>query len=1329
MVYALIVTNRITVQSFFTRVFWISVQLRSVFIILGLIMTDLIIWWNKHGDRFRAQIGMVLKRQLQDIRSKEAVDVFQKSKVKWAIEGDENSKAFLNHFAVRFKKLTAVGPKINFIFPKRLAHDQATDLERNISRDEIRTAVWNCEDNKSPGPDGFTFEFFKKYWGLIGPIFVWRFVSQDGSLWSQVIQAIYEPKIDSHSVHNTSNWCSILREMHTLKAKGFDFMSYYSKRTGNGNNTNFWLDIWKGDSPLCEMFPLMYALELEKQITVANKLAMQMDSSFRRTVRGGIELSQFNDLVSLIGSISLSSSSDRWVCNASEDGIFRVKDIQNFMDDLFFPSSPEPTRWIAIRVKLVCPIELESLATWDGARSHGEANIPILQILWGIVHSANLDFATLIWDEFEWQAVDRSTKPSKMSKLLYTCFTKLIIDYFLSCKKNIPRRSDSELHSEGDDSSLTKLSNTVKGNYKFRMKIPDTMINDAFKQSARYKYYKAKKAKAFEEPEEQYVRKDDMPRKTRSLTVAEETIAVELAKSISIDEQRTQQRQRSQLTIDRQIENDVAYTYTEWGQKHPAVQSLLDLRKGSKANRLESLRQKKQLVTGEGSNTSEESAKESNDADDSNIDLTDDEPKGDDDTATYEDLLDETPVNELTDLMSNPVYTDAHTTSMVHNPKRNPEVMQKAKKNMRKINFKKAVAQKFKEYDQKLEALTNFNVSEAFKRAVKTRPNPKWYTKTGSAGATKRRMTWFDLLLKSNINQNENHILGPSTAAIAKKLKALIQKDELTITYFEGAGLEKLKQQYTNDVELKYHEDNRIDFFKAEMSNRSEWKVYSDLRIKSVVRIVTDNDVVKSNEMVKKIDQTLKRREQLRRLEEYVGGRLKTVNPHTFSKKNFQSSSTMVIPFQDSCLRQEILEYMEVHDNDASESSQPSWGKMCTLMLSGQLPGESSVYYFTYIEVVIFGVVGFFLYKIPLCTLMTKIEDCSSYITVLESAQDMDVGLGEADSETLPKRCKNTLVPKFSWSRDQRVKAVARKGGQRGDHAILVAKKGDYGACKLLGDIREFWATATVHHHAIRFKMDNKKHIVNLESFKDMLHICPRVPAIRTLTDININKLHQPWRSFAAINKCLTRKSSGYDSLRLSQAQILWGLYHKWNVDYAYLMWEDFVYQVEHKDHKKSNEMYYPRFTKVIIHHFMPKDPSIPRRNKVNWHYVRDDHMLSTIKLISRHQNKHQFGALLPIELTSEDIRNSNAYKEYYAVATGAAPPKPKASVRKTRSSSDTTITPPTAAAGPRLTTSTKGKQAAKASKANSLSALSEVAMTEAQQLKLVTKRSLQQTH
>nr|GEW86223.1 retrovirus-related Pol polyprotein from transposon TNT 1-94 [Tanacetum cinerariifolium] len=154
--------------------------------------------------------------------------------------------------------------------------------------------------------------------------------------------------------------------------------------------------------------------------------------------------------------------------------------------------------------------------------------------------------------------------------------------------------------------------------------------------------------------------------------------------------------------------------------------------------------------------------------------------------------------------------------------------------------------------------------------------------------------------------------------------------------------------------------------------------------------------------------------------------------------------------------------------------------------------------------------------------------------------------------------------------------------------------------------MQEFWVTATVHHHSIWFNMDNKKRIVNMESFREILHIFPRLPhrpfveppfeeeimaflwflghsgVIRKLTDVNINKLHQPWRSFATIiNKCLTGKSSSCDSLRLSQAKILWGLFHERNVDLAYLMWEDRVYQVEHKDTKKSNEMYYPRFTKV----------------------------------------------------------------------------------------------------------------------------------------------------
>ncbi|GJV63232.1 hypothetical protein Tco_1474060 [Tanacetum coccineum] len=201
-----------------------------------------------------------------------------------------------------------------------------------------------------------------------------------------------------------------------------------------------------------------------------------------------------------------------------------------------------------------------------------------------------------------------------MSKLLYTRFTKLIIEYLLSLNKSIPRRSDSKLNSSQDDHPITNLLSTTNGEYKFGMEVPDAMISDAIKNKAGYKYYMAKKmkcekAKIIDKLEEQHVspiksgrgkgficygdqvayvpnklKKDVVPRKTRSLTITEEAVEGELANSISIQEPRSQRRRRSQLTIDSQTNEAIADMYNEWGQKlkgpaieDPTVQSLLNL--------------------------------------------------------------------------------------------------------------------------------------------------------------------------------------------------------------------------------------------------------------------------------------------------------------------------------------------------------------------------------------------------------------------------------------------------------------------------------------------------------------------------------------------------------------------------------------------------------------------------------------------------------------------------------------------------------------------------------------------------------------------------------
>ncbi|GJY67717.1 hypothetical protein Tco_0470699 [Tanacetum coccineum] len=87
--------------------------------------------------------------------------------------------------------------------------------------------------------------------------------------------------------------------------------------------------------------------------------------------------------------------------------------------------------------------------------------------------------------------------------------------------------------------------------------------------------------------------------------------------------------------------------------------------------------------------------------------------------------------------------------------------------------------------------------------------------------------------------------------------------------------------------------------------------------------------------------------------------------------------------------------------------------------------------------------------------------------------------------------------------------------------------------------------------------------------------------------------MHQPWRSFAAIiNKCLSGKTTTLESLRLSRAQILWGMYHNKKVDYVYLLWEDLVFQVENKNSKKNNDILQnqkPQSRKLILKH-------LPRR-------------------------------------------------------------------------------------------------------------------------------------
>ncbi|XP_057793264.1 uncharacterized protein LOC131009878 [Salvia miltiorrhiza] len=77
----------------------------------------------------------------------------------------ENVKTF---FENHFKKTPRVLPMIPGDFTaRRVSAANNAELIKTFSESEIKEAIWSCDGDKSPGPDGFNLKFWKASWEII----------------------------------------------------------------------------------------------------------------------------------------------------------------------------------------------------------------------------------------------------------------------------------------------------------------------------------------------------------------------------------------------------------------------------------------------------------------------------------------------------------------------------------------------------------------------------------------------------------------------------------------------------------------------------------------------------------------------------------------------------------------------------------------------------------------------------------------------------------------------------------------------------------------------------------------------------------------------------------------------------------------------------------------------------------------------------------------------------------------------------------------------------------------------------------------------------------
>ncbi|GKC73337.1 putative RNA-directed DNA polymerase, eukaryota, reverse transcriptase zinc-binding domain protein [Tanacetum coccineum] len=84
----------------------------------------------------------------------------------WITDPLQVKDTFLDFFKEKFELHDSTIDIHSMPYPSVLNLNDHTFLEKDVTMEEIEV-VWNCGNDKAPGPDGFTFGFIKRYWETI----------------------------------------------------------------------------------------------------------------------------------------------------------------------------------------------------------------------------------------------------------------------------------------------------------------------------------------------------------------------------------------------------------------------------------------------------------------------------------------------------------------------------------------------------------------------------------------------------------------------------------------------------------------------------------------------------------------------------------------------------------------------------------------------------------------------------------------------------------------------------------------------------------------------------------------------------------------------------------------------------------------------------------------------------------------------------------------------------------------------------------------------------------------------------------------------------------